>query len=115
MFQPRLEVRHLRMLQVMSRTGNITHAAVALCLTQSALSHQIREAERRLGLKLFVRGNKHLVALGGSPLSAKRGAFFGSSYQQGPVCRLVRRSPQIGAAGQSRVAAGDCPAILVRE
>jgi hypothetical protein len=40
MFQPRLEVRHLRMLQVMSRTGNITHAAVALCLTQSALSHQ---------------------------------------------------------------------------
>jgi LysR family transcriptional regulator, regulator for metE and metH len=60
MFQPRLEVRHLRMLQVMSRTGNITRAAAALCLTQSALSHQIREAERRLGLKLFVRGNKRM-------------------------------------------------------
>jgi LysR family transcriptional regulator for metE and metH len=58
MFLPRLEIRHLRMLQVMSRTGNITHAAAALSLTQSALSHQIREAERRPGLKLFVRGNK---------------------------------------------------------
>jgi Bacterial regulatory helix-turn-helix protein, lysR family len=45
MFQPRLEVRHLRMLRVMSRTANITHAAATLCLTQSALSHQIREAE----------------------------------------------------------------------
>lgn len=60
MFQPRLEVRHLRMLQAMARTGNITHAATLLNLTQSALSHQIREAERRLGVDLFVRGNKRM-------------------------------------------------------
>jgi LysR family transcriptional regulator for metE and metH len=59
-FQPRLEVRHLRMLQAMARTGNITRAATILRLTQSALSHQIREAERRLGLNLFVRGNKRM-------------------------------------------------------
>jgi len=59
-FQPKLEMRHLRMLQAMSRTGNITHAATLLCVTQSALSHQIREAERRLGLDLFVRGNKRM-------------------------------------------------------
>jgi len=60
LFQPKLEIRHLRMLQAMSRTGNITHAAALLCVTQSALSHQIREAERRLGLDLFVRGNKRM-------------------------------------------------------
>jgi LysR family transcriptional regulator, regulator for metE and metH len=59
-FQSRLEIRHLRMLQAMARTGNITHAAAILQLTQSALSHQIREAERRLGLHLFVRDNKRM-------------------------------------------------------
>ena len=53
--QSRLDIRHLRMLQAMAITGNITHAAAMLQLTQSALSHQIREAERRLGVHLFVR------------------------------------------------------------
>ena len=80
MFQPRLEVRHLRMLQVMSRTGNITHAAVALCLTQSALSHQIREAERRLGRKLFVRGNKRMqMTPAARILNEEAGRISGSS------------------------------------
>src|SRR5271170_2889005 len=60
LFQPRLEMRHLRMLQAMARTGSVTRAAAMLGLTQSALSHQIREAERRLGLDLFVQGNKRM-------------------------------------------------------
>ena len=59
-FQSRLEIRHLRMLQAMALTGNITHAAGLLQLTQSALSHQIREAERRLGVRLFVREAKRM-------------------------------------------------------
>jgi LysR family transcriptional regulator for metE and metH len=60
LYQPKLEVRHLRMLQAMATTGNVTRAAALLNLTQSALSHQIREAERRLGLDLFVHGNKQM-------------------------------------------------------
>src|ERR1700761_2426570 len=60
MFQPRLEIRHLRMLQAMARAGSVTRAASLLGLTQSALSHQIREAERRLGLPLFVQSSKRL-------------------------------------------------------
>jgi LysR family transcriptional regulator, regulator for metE and metH len=60
MFHPRLEIRHLRMLQAMARTGSVTRAASLLGLTQSALSHQIREAERRLGLGLFVQGSKKM-------------------------------------------------------
>lgn len=60
MFQPRLEMRHLRMLQAMARTGSVTRAAAMLGLTQSALSHQIREAERRLGLDLFVQRDKRM-------------------------------------------------------
>jgi len=60
MFQPRLEIRHLRMLQAMARAGSVTRAASLLGLTQSALSHQIREAERRLGLSLFVQNSKKM-------------------------------------------------------
>jgi LysR family transcriptional regulator for metE and metH len=60
LFQPRLEMRHLRMLQAMARTGSVTRAAAMLGLTQSALSHQIREAERRLGLDLFIQRDKRM-------------------------------------------------------
>jgi LysR family transcriptional regulator for metE and metH len=48
------------MLQAMARTGSVTRSAALLGLTQSALSHQIGEAERRLGLDLFVQGNKKM-------------------------------------------------------
>jgi LysR family transcriptional regulator for metE and metH len=53
-------MRHLRMLQAMARTGSVTRAAAMLGLTQSALSHQIREAERRLGLDLFVQRDRRM-------------------------------------------------------
>jgi LysR family transcriptional regulator for metE and metH len=53
-------MRHLRMLQAMARTGSVTRAAAMLGLTQSALSHQIREAERRLGMDLFVQRDKRM-------------------------------------------------------
>jgi LysR family transcriptional regulator, regulator for metE and metH len=53
-------MRHLRMLQAMARTGSVTRAAAKLGLTQSALSHQIREAERRLGLDLFVQRDRRM-------------------------------------------------------
>jgi len=60
LFQPRLEMRHLRMLLAMARTGSVTRAAAMLGLTQSALSHQIREAERRLGRDLFIQRDKRM-------------------------------------------------------
>jgi LysR family transcriptional regulator for metE and metH len=58
--QPKLEIRHLRMLQAMAATGSVTRAAAMLNLTQSALSHQIREAGRRLGVELFVKGPRQM-------------------------------------------------------
>jgi LysR family transcriptional regulator for metE and metH len=42
---PRLEVRHLQMIQAIAETGRVTEAAEMLGLTPSALSHRIREAE----------------------------------------------------------------------
>jgi LysR family transcriptional regulator for metE and metH len=56
----RLTLAHYRAVQTIAALGSITAAAQALGMTQSALSHQLREAERRLGVPLFRRIGKRL-------------------------------------------------------
>lgn len=58
--QPLLDLRHLQMIREIAEKGRVTDAAEGLGLTPSALSHRIREAERRLGVTLFVRLQKRL-------------------------------------------------------
>jgi LysR family transcriptional regulator for metE and metH len=48
------------MIRAIGRTGRVTDAAEILGLTPSALSHRIKEAERRLGVPLFERLHKRL-------------------------------------------------------
>lgn len=50
-----IEIKHLRTLLVLRDTGSLTATATALHLTQSALSHQLKELESRIGGKLFLR------------------------------------------------------------
>ena len=50
-----LEIRHLKTLHALRETDSLVEAAERLHLTQSALSHQFKELEERLGLQLFVR------------------------------------------------------------
>ncbi len=60
MYRPLLELRHLQMIRSIGRTGRVVDAADELGLTPSALSHRIKEAERRLGVPLFERLHKRL-------------------------------------------------------
>jgi len=60
MDSPRLDLRHLQMIRAIGRTGRVVDAADELGLTPSALSHRIKEAERRLGVPLFERMHKRL-------------------------------------------------------
>lgn len=57
----KLDIRHLQLLVALDRHGTVTAAARELGLTQPALSHQIREAERRAGVPLFRRVKKRLL------------------------------------------------------
>ncbi len=52
---PRLDLRHLRMIVAIAETGGVGQAVKLLGVTPSALTHRIREAERRLGLALYAR------------------------------------------------------------
>jgi LysR family transcriptional regulator for metE and metH len=58
---PTLEVRHLSLVSEIAATGSVTRAAERLHLTQSALSHQLRDIESRLGIQLFLRLGKRMV------------------------------------------------------
>jgi len=56
-----LEVRHFRLVAGISDAGSMTRAAERLHLTQSALSHQLRDIESRLGAPLFLRMGRRMV------------------------------------------------------
>jgi LysR family transcriptional regulator, regulator for metE and metH len=56
-----MEIRHLKLIKAIVEEGSITKAIDKLHLTQSALSHQLKEAEQQLGTKIFLRENKKMV------------------------------------------------------
>ncbi|HCM05768.1 MAG TPA: LysR family transcriptional regulator [Oceanospirillales bacterium] len=53
-----LEIKHLKTIRALRDGGSLVEAAKRLHLTQSALSHQLKDVEERLSLSLFVRKTK---------------------------------------------------------
>jgi len=74
---PRLGTHHLTLLVALAETGSVVAAGARLGITQSATSHRLREAERRLGCAL-VRRSSSGVALTeeGERLSAFAARFL---------------------------------------
>jgi LysR family transcriptional regulator for metE and metH len=56
-----LETRHLRLVAAIAEHGSLTKAGTQLNLTQSALSHQLLDLERRIETPLFHRMGKKMV------------------------------------------------------
>ncbi|MEP1093726.1 MAG: LysR family transcriptional regulator [Cyclobacteriaceae bacterium] len=59
-----MEIRHLKLIREVAETKSLTKAKDALFLSQSALSHQLKEIETELGTPLFHRVNKKLIITG---------------------------------------------------
>src|SRR5260221_1238098 len=53
-----METRHLRLIKTIADENSITKSVDKLFLTQSALSHQLKDIEERLGVKIFYRTKK---------------------------------------------------------
>ncbi|WP_222982466.1 LysR family transcriptional regulator [Flagellimonas meishanensis] len=56
-----MEIRHLRLVVEVHKLGTLSKASEVLCLSQSALSHQLKEFEAEVGMVVFHRVNKRLV------------------------------------------------------
>ena len=56
-----MEIRHLRLINEVAKSGSLTKASENLYLSQSALSHQLKEIESFFKAQLFIRQNKHMV------------------------------------------------------
>ena len=50
-----MELKYYRLIKTIEEEGSIANSSERLFLTQSALSHQLRELEERLGFKVFNR------------------------------------------------------------
>jgi LysR family transcriptional regulator for metE and metH len=58
---PHLDISHLQAVSAMFDHGTMRPAAEALGLTQPALGYRLKEAERRLGIQLFVISGRRFV------------------------------------------------------
>lgn len=102
----RLDIKHWQLLEAVSEHGNLGHAADAIGVTQSALSHRLAEAERRLGSKIFERDGRRLrvtpagrVLLQAAENLLPQLASAEAEFQQiaSDACHLIK----IGVAGYS--------------
>lgn len=95
---PTLDIRHLAMLVEIDAAATLAEAAHALSITPSALTHRIREAERRLALPIVTRAGRPRLTPGGQRLllAARRCLAELESGEReartaaGPVHHLVR-------------------------
>ena len=74
-----MELKYFRLIKTIAEEGSIANATERLFLTQSALSHQLRELEERLGFKVFRRSrNKWELTQEGSELYKLANKLFSS-------------------------------------
>ena len=96
-----LEIRHLYTLTALLETGTLSAAAARVHLTQSALSHQIKQLEEHYGTSLFERKSQplRLTPAGQRLHELALGVLAAVSTAERDIARLVQ-----GRAGKLRIA-----------
>ena len=98
-----LEVRHLRLVRAVAASGGLTRAGRELHLSQSALSHQLRDVESHLGTPLFLRVGKRMVlTAAGERLRRSADEILGTLERTEDAIRHVAG----GSAGRLRITTG---------
>src|SRR5258707_3590381 len=98
-----LEIRHLKLVTAIAETGSVTLAGNRLHLTQSALSHQLRDAEEQLGVPLFERRNRKmtLTAAGETLLQSARNVLDELARSEKKIQECNRHGAAKGGLGLS--------------
>jgi LysR family transcriptional regulator, glycine cleavage system transcriptional activator len=104
------QLNALKAFEAAARHVSFTRAAEELCVTQGAVSHQVKALESELGIKLFNRDRQKLIITdaGRDYLSVVRGAFDRIAMEterlvqrQGSGLLTVSTSPDFAANGSS--------------
>ena len=96
----------LRVFEAVARHGSFSRAADELCVTQSAVSHQVRGLEAWFGGPLFIRsGNRATLLPHGEQLAQALSRAFGDIDD---ACRRTRR-----AGGPPRLTVAAIPSVAV--
>ena len=97
-----LDSRHLRLIAEVARAENVTRAADRLNVTQSAVSHQLRELEDKLGTALFIRSGRRML-----PTAAGRLLADAAANVLGTIGDIEHKVSQLARniAGELRVSA----------
>lgn len=96
-----LELRHLRTLQAIEQTGSLSRAAEVLCITQSAVSHQVKALEEWFGEELvYKQGGQSRFSVVGQRLLQLAGVVL----EQVDQAELDILQMKQGAGGPLRVA-----------
>lgn len=97
-----MDLRHLRTFVTVTERGTVSNAALDLGVAQPALSKQISDLERELGIRLFDRvGRRLLLTSEGEQLLASCRGILGQVVSLGEQAQLLRR----GDIGVLKVAA----------
>ncbi|MBT2969912.1 MAG: LysR family transcriptional regulator [Candidatus Thiodiazotropha sp. (ex Ctena orbiculata)] len=92
-----IELTHLKIIAALEQQGTLTAAAEALCLSQSALSHQIRYLEKKLGVAVWEKQGRRLrLTLAGAQL-------LKSAQEILPMLEQCERRLEAIAAGRQGV------------
>jgi LysR family transcriptional regulator for metE and metH len=103
-----LDLRHYETVAAIVELGSMTAAALELATTQSALSHRLAEAERRLGVQLFERGAQRRLRPTRAGLAVHQAALRALADLE--RCETLLRSETSGITSVVRIAVGsyDC-------
>lgn len=93
-----LEWRHYRIILSIRNAGSLTEAAKGLNLTQSAATHQVKEAERRLDVSLVNRHGRSLKLTPAGEAIAEAAAACAPLLQ-----KAENKARELGHSGQERL------------
>jgi len=104
-----LDLKHLRQILVIARTGSFAKAADELAISQPALSRSLQSLEQRLGARLFDRGRNGVAPTPtGTVLLAHAQTLLKQAAEaERDIDLLLGR-----AAGHLRIGAGPYPAAI---
>jgi LysR family transcriptional regulator for metE and metH len=96
-----IELRHLKTLTALREAGTLSRAATLLNLTQSALSHQVKQIEDHYGVSLFQRKSSPIQfsAMGDCLLKLADAVLPQVGAAERDIARLAQ-----GTAGKLRIA-----------